>query len=40
MVGFITKMEMSCQMNAVWTELYTGDPDSRGVEKDIKVVWL
>jgi predicted nucleic acid-binding protein len=21
-------------------ELYTGDPDFRGVEKDIKVVWL
>jgi hypothetical protein len=33
-------MEMSCQMNAVQTELYTGDPDFKAVEKDIKVVWL
>jgi hypothetical protein len=31
---------MLCQMNAVWTELYKGDPEFKVVEKEIKVLWL
>lgn len=27
---------MLCQMNSVWTELYTGDPEFKAVEKEIE----